>query len=154
RAVGASPEQQAAVAAMCRAQSFQSEGALIFQPAGSVAEGVIRLVNRRRTPCLLPRNVTLLFVAAGHPPRIRQLSRRLDPGERVVRLLRPHRNALLRIAWGNWCRAWFPSALVVRARTGGLLMNLRVTHAPNCYVPSRVSEVGVTPFFRVVRPTG
>jgi len=153
---GASAKQRPSirVTAECRSRSLQQDRGFVFQPAGSAAEGVLFVRSVRRTPCVLPRHIRVRFVGQRRGQQVRQVHQRLFPGEAVVRVLRPRRKVLLRIFWENWCHAGIPRALVVEGGNGVTLMRVPVNHAPHCYVPSQVSTVGVTPFFRVVHLVG
>jgi len=140
----------------CRALDLHRDPFPVFQPAGSAAEGVIRITSRRA--CVLPRRIEVRFIAPAHRQRVRYGRQRLFAGEVPVRTIRPHRTVLLRVMWENWCGPGSnslgvngapPRALVIGRAGTSPLFRLPVNGAPPCYVPSRPSTVGVTPFFRV-----
>ena len=147
----------------CRAADVRRDTGFVFQPAGPVAEGAIRLTAARRTACILPRPLHVRLVALRHGQRIRQRYLPLQPGEVVVRRLPPHRTVILRVVYGNWCGRGsnangrsgnLPRALVLYDADGRTLMRLPVNGAPACYLPSRATIVQVTPFFRIARVVG
>ena len=148
----------------CRAKDLRrTEPWPVFQPAGSDAEGVIRFRNTSRRACILPLHVQARFVAPGHGQRVQQFRQWLWPGEVALRKLRPHRTALLRILWENWCGpgsnslgrpGTLPRALVIGRAGARPLFRLPVNGSPPCQVPSQPSTVAVTVFFRVVHVVG
>jgi hypothetical protein len=147
----------------CRAKSVRRDEGFVFQPAGSVAIGVIRFSSASSAACILPRHIRVRFVAPRHGQHIQQVRQRLMPGEIAVQRLPSHRTVLLRIDWGNWCgrasnslgrSGALPRALIVYSGVRWPLMRLPVNGTPECYLPSQAATVGVIPFFRVAHPVG
>jgi hypothetical protein len=101
------PQEAAKAARSCTARTVRPDAdareGFVFQPAGSVAEGVIRFQNVTQTACDLGARPLVLFLPSepGGAPRQAQRRGRLPGGQVVVRRLQAHATAVLRIEWSN-----------------------------------------------------